>query len=170
MNVLKRLTSKELLKKVPWAGNSFRYRLNLDRLDPDSIYRAANREKTSRNVSSSELYQALLIFSRGHKKPKFIDTGAYTQYAQAIGGLYRHAIDTVYGAASSQQEISYWRKNLLDYASQLEAHLNGIHAILDTDKIWDSDSSPEFLLGIEGLPDVSVLKDMAEKAIKENRK
>lgn len=118
---------------------------------------------------SADLLSALSVFSRGHKLPKFIESGAYKAYAQAVGGLYKHAVDVCYGAAPSQAEIAFYRKDLQLYAQQLKDHLRGIEAILNAGHLWSSETSSEFLLSVPVLPELGELKALSEAAIKENQ-
>lgn len=117
----------------------------------------------------TDLISALSVFARGHKLPKFIETGAYKAYAQAIGGLYKHAVDVCYGAAPSPSEIGFYRKDLQLYAQQLQDHLKGVQAILNADKLWNYETSSEFLLSIPVVPELTELRELSDNAIRENQ-
>ena len=120
-------------------------------------------------VHASDLLTALNVFSRKHKLPKFIETGAYKAYAQAVGGLYKHAVDVCYGAAPSKEELMFYRKDLVLYAKQLQDHLRGVQAILNCDALWSEETSSEFVLSAPIIPQLPDLKNLAESAIKENQ-
>jgi hypothetical protein len=164
------MTEKKYLLREKSPTGAWRFKLDLVKWEPGKIQRALSLPATQelQKINSFEMFTALEIFAKGHKRPKFIETGAYTHYGQTIGGLFKHAIETSYGAAPSRDELRYYRDNLQQYASQLEAHLKGVNAILDTEEIWDPHQTTVFLL--QGISNTDHIKELAEKAIKENQK
>lgn len=129
----------------------------------------ATAEKRYPRIKPLDLYAALRIFARGHKLPKYIETGAYKAYAQAVGGLFKHAVDSAYGAAPSLSELSFYRKDLEEYAKQLDNHLRGVMALLHTKEIWDPETSASYILSIPDPPTIEEFKNLSESAIKENQ-
>jgi len=98
-----------------------------------------------------------------------MDTGTYKAYAQAVGGLFKHAVDSAYGAAPNASELAFYRKDLEEYARQLENHLRGVTALLHTKEIWDPETSSSYVLSIPDPPSIEEFKNLSESAIKENQ-
>lgn len=169
---LNALEQRNLVEKKPSPTGGFSWKLReVDNVDYVPYPKRGKGPKSVviENVRPVDLLSALKIFAKGHKKPKFIETGTYKAYAQAIGGLYKHAVDTAYGAAANPPELKYYRDELSEYAEQLEAHLKGIYAILDTDELWDFRRSASFVLSVEQGPEIQEYQALSEAAIKENQ-
>lgn len=122
----------------------------------------------NRKISPTEMYGALQVFAQGHVTPKFIRSGSYKAYGQAVAGVYRAAVETAYGAAPAQGDLDHYKEALIAYRDELEGHLKGIQTILDTPNVWDSHESSQFLLDF---PDMQLqqIKSLADNAMKENK-
>lgn len=114
-----------------------------------------------------DLLGALNVFQK-HKLPRFVESGSYKLYAQAVAGIFKHAVSVMYGAVPDREELIFYRQGLEYYREQLEAHLRGVTSILETTEVWDEKINPQFLLG--SLPvDLQEISDKVTRALEENK-